>query len=97
MLTPSASDPREWRFQEHVVKALGLLGDTRAVEPLLALVNPRATAKEERSFQFEILQALAALKDRRALEPLRSHLEFANGSLYTALVQVLSELDVTPV
>lgn len=57
-----------------VIHALGMLGDPRAVEPLLALLHqPR--------FQQRALLALGRIGDRRAIGPLRAQLRNAESSL----------------
>ena len=52
--------------------ALGVLGDLRAVEPLLALLDVSAIGTTGYYSQWMLLRALVQLGDRRALEPLRA-------------------------
>ena len=52
-------------IQESAVRALGDLGDERAVEPLIGLLS-----HEDSDIQYYAVQALGDLGDERAVEPL---------------------------
>ena len=63
-----------------MVKALGRLGDKRAVEPLLRLMLATAAA------------ALFALADKRAVEPLLRRLDDADAEVCIAAASALDQL-----
>ena len=59
--------PWRVRGRERALSALGRIGDLRAVEPLIALLQ---TAEERKEIRAQAATALGVLGDRRALQPL---------------------------
>jgi HEAT repeat protein len=76
---------RDYYSFEGAIVALGRLGDPRALEPLVQIL-------EHPSFALDAARALGKLGDPRAVEPLIRTLGHANGSVRLAAAEALSQL-----
>jgi HEAT repeat protein len=65
------------------IKAIGILGDKRAVEPLIAIL---ATGTENPNLRPKIIEVLGQLGDSRAIAPLIEEVKNKNGSKEEAIV-----------
>jgi HEAT repeat protein len=69
---------------------LGAIGDGRAVEPLLALLD----GDRQRVIRIAAIQALGKLGDARAIEPLKAMRDSSDMRIFKAAVRALNELGV---
>lgn len=65
-----------------IVETLGEIGEKRAVEPLIKLLNP----KEEKSVRGAAASALAKLGDKRAVDPLIEALKYEDNIDYSRYI-----------
>ncbi len=81
-----------------VVKALGRLGDIRAVEPLIATLQ-KALRDDDTSLVGKIVEMLGELGDIRAIDPikrvLKNKFEYARNSARVALAKLTGTSTVT--
>jgi hypothetical protein len=84
-----------WRAFQNVVIILGILGDVRAVQPLL---NYLSTGRDED--HWTVAEALGLIGDPRSTEPLihllRSRTSYVRGAAATALGNIGSDRAVEP-
>lgn len=79
-----SSDPRSW-----AIKGLGLLGDPRAVDPLLDALHKEG---EEGWVRGEVIEALGKLGGARAVEPVLAALRNGDYSMRLKAIRALGEL-----
>ncbi len=61
ILLDMLKDPRQVRYHENIALTLGMIGDPRAVEPLIAFINKPVAAKESRPAYKGRVGAIVAL------------------------------------
>lgn len=83
--------PMTLRGRSAAAEALGRIGDTRAVEPLLTLLGDRGTSVRQAA-----AEALGRLGDTRAVQPLVSALADHHGDVRTAAAEALRQLGWRP-
>jgi len=84
----SALGDRHWLVRRRAAVILGTIGDTRAVEPLLAVVERRS----DLFFLGEAIQALGKIGDPRAVEPLIDVLQDERSGVRRTAATALGEI-----
>lgn len=88
-LISSLQEDQDYRIRCVAALELGRIGDTSAVEPLIA-----ALEDENYSFRIYAVEALGRLKDKRAVEPLIAFLDSEPEELaHRPIIQALGELE----
>lgn len=84
--------PKSWQVRRAAAKALGEMGDTRAVAPLIAALNDR-----DSDCVTEALKALGKIGDAQAIDPIITKLKEVPSytNTYRAAVEVLGEMGDT--
>jgi HEAT repeat protein len=94
LLQVIADESLLWKYRQDAVETLGRLGDSRAVEPIIALIGDKSM------YSTVIIDALKNLGDRRAVEPLLAFLsqgnEYERGHAAEALGEMGESRALTP-